>query len=349
MSFFSGHTFFITWMASFFYVAISFPVSLFHPAYAVEASCSSSGGNYTFSVKQNWQRDYPVGYFGDKINSLNSVWKIDCVADSRFPRDVYLRMIVNASPVSGYHDVYATNLDGIGVRYNFVSQGRFCTIPLDSTIENSKREVICHLPQNANQTLSIWTSLQLVKLKKSVKSGVVTSIPSVTSDYRLNNDGGRIYNLNNIWGSGVHGELNISSCTISARTMTFPIGDISASKFGNAVGTIPPGAQNTQNIGLDCDAGANINVSLQGTQNPDVSDTSVLALSGQGSAGVAKGVGVQLLYNGTPLELNKRLLLKTVRISGRNTVRMTARYYQTKRTVVPGKADASATLDLTYQ
>jgi hypothetical protein len=44
-----------------------------------------------------------------------------------------------------------------------------------------------------------------------------------------------------------------------------------------------------------------------------------MALTGQGSAGTAKGVGVQLLYNGTPLVLNSRLLLKAVRVDKRRS------------------------------
>lgn len=138
------------------------------------------------------------------------------------------------------------------------------------------------------------------------------------------------------------------ACNITTPSLNFPIGDISAANFRGGIGSIPAGTEVTRNLGLDCDAGANINVSLQGTQNPDVSNTSVLSLSGQGSTGVAQGVGVQLLYNGAPLELNKRLLLKTSG-GGKETFPVTARYYQTKTTVIPGKANTSATLDLTYQ
>lgn len=138
------------------------------------------------------------------------------------------------------------------------------------------------------------------------------------------------------------------ACSITTPNLIFPIGDVLASKFSGSVGTIPSGAQNTQNLGLNCDAGANINVTLQGTQNPDVSTTSVLALTGQGNTDVATGVGVQLLYNGTPLVLNNRIILKQS-AGGQETFPITARYYQTKTSISTGKANASATLDLTYQ
>uniref|UniRef100_S0DEB9 Putative fimbrial protein n=1 Tax=termite gut metagenome TaxID=433724 RepID=S0DEB9_9ZZZZ len=138
------------------------------------------------------------------------------------------------------------------------------------------------------------------------------------------------------------------ACAITTPNLTFPIGDVSASNFGSTIGTIPSGAQNTQNLGLNCDAGANINVSLNGTQNPDVSTASVLALTGQGNAGVAKGVGVQIIYNGAPLTLNTNVPLKQS-AGGQETFPITARYYQTKTAVMPGTANTSATLNLTYQ
>lgn len=139
-----------------------------------------------------------------------------------------------------------------------------------------------------------------------------------------------------------------AACSITTPNLTFPIGNVLASNFGTTIGAIPTGAQNTQNLGLNCDAGANVNISLTGTQNPDVGSNSVLALTGQGSAGVANGVGVQILYNNSPLSLNSNVVLKTS-TGGQEIFPLTARYYQTKTTVTTGSANASATLNLTYQ
>lgn len=144
------------------------------------------------------------------------------------------------------------------------------------------------------------------------------------------------------------GSIKTLACSINSGPLTFPIGNVPTVNFGSTVGTIPTNAQVTQNLGLTCDAGANINVSLSGTQNPDVADTSVLSLSGQGGAGVAKGVGVQILYNNVPLQLNNKVTLKQSS-GGVETFPLVARYYQTKTTVAPGTANATATLNITYQ
>lgn len=144
------------------------------------------------------------------------------------------------------------------------------------------------------------------------------------------------------------GTINVLACSVSSTQLTFPIGDIPVSLFGSTIGTTPGNAQVTQNIGLVCNTGANIKVVLSGIQNPDNSTPSVIALTGQGSPGVASGVGVQFLYNGAPLALNTSLLLKQS-AGGQELLPLTARYYQTKTTVMPGIANASATLSVTYQ
>ncbi len=142
--------------------------------------------------------------------------------------------------------------------------------------------------------------------------------------------------------------VTVLACSLSSQTLNFNLGDINASEFANQVGFIPP-RSDSQNLGLNCDANANINVELVGIQNPDATgDTSVLALNGQGTPGAADGVGIQVLYNNTPLQLNSRIVLKRS-AGGQETFPLVARYYQTKSVVKPGSASTTATLNITYQ
>ena len=144
------------------------------------------------------------------------------------------------------------------------------------------------------------------------------------------------------------GSITTLACSTSSGSLSFPIGNIPATSFGSTVGTTPANAQVTQTLGLTCNPGANINISLSGQQNPDVVNTSVLALSGQGGPGVAQGVGVQILYGGTPLNLNNTVFLK-LSGGGLESFPIEARYYQTKSAVLRGTANATATLNITYQ
>ena len=135
------------------------------------------------------------------------------------------------------------------------------------------------------------------------------------------------------------------ACSISSANISVPMGDVLVTKF-TGVGAMP--VTKTFNVGLNCDANARVNVSLSGTANTDIANADILALSNAGTAGVADGLGVQMLYNGAPLKRDTRLLLKTA-AGGVETFPFAARYYQTKSVVKPGKANATATLNLTYQ
>ena len=125
------------------------------------------------------------------------------------------------------------------------------------------------------------------------------------------------------------------------------MGNVSVDKFSSQIGFSPDNSA-TQNMVLSCDANANVNIMLAGVKNPDSSKDSVLSLSNQGQPGVADGVGIEILYDGQPLELNK--LLNLMRSNGgQEILPITAHYYQTKSQVKPGNANGIATLNLTYQ
>lgn len=145
----------------------------------------------------------------------------------------------------------------------------------------------------------------------------------------------------------INGSITVLACTIPSGTnLAFPIGDVQADQF-TQLGTHSQ-ESSTADLKRDCDANADINVTLTGAQNPDTTDDSVPELSNQGDERVAAGIGVQLLYNDTPLELNKMLNLKRS-AGGLESFPITARYIQTKDKVRAGQANATATLNLTYQ
>ncbi|HCT3169901.1 TPA: fimbrial protein [Enterobacter asburiae] len=237
---------------------------------------------------------------------------------------------LNATPSTYGNHVYNTNVNGIGVRF---SSGNYFENPTNTFSYTAQASYV-----------EWWGGKIELIVTGPVASGSLT--PGVLGVVMLQDSDG-VYR-DGLTTTLLDGTINVLACSITTPQLTFPIGDISAVTFGSTVGTTPAGAQNTQNLGLNCDPGANVNVSLSGIQNPDVATTSVLALTGQGNTGTAKGVGVQLLYNGTPITLNTRLPLN-VTTGGQQAFPLTARYYQTQTTVEPGTANASATLNLTYQ
>ncbi|SUW63745.1 putative major fimbrial protein SthE [Buttiauxella agrestis] len=230
-------------------------------------------------------------------------------------------------------NVYYTNIPGVGMEIIGNSGGV-------SSMQNPPRSYVL----SAGMVLTnIYSgNPQVVNLYKvgNIISG--NFVPGRVGHQMVADDGGFIREIQLSGGS-----VTQVACSIKTPNLVFPLGDVPVSTFGNTIGFIPD-VSSTQNLGLDCDAGANINVSLNGTQNPDSSDASVLALNNQGGNDVASGLGIQLLYNDVPLVLNDTIVLKTSP-GGVETFPLKARYIQTKTTVTAGDASTNATLQLTYQ
>jgi len=136
------------------------------------------------------------------------------------------------------------------------------------------------------------------------------------------------------------------ACSVTTPSVQVKFGNVLKSKFTGGIGSSP--ISKDFNITMNCDNFARVNFSMDGIKNNDVSDGSVLALTGQGNDGVASGVGVQLSYNETPLILNKNTVLKEAG-SGLENFKFKAKYYQTKPNVTAGSANAIATFNITYQ
>jgi len=295
----------------------------------VEAACSFRN-NSTQTINLNIgpvtvQRDTPIGSLLKQGNVEVSTI-IECLGNTN-PN--YYTFTYNGAVSSGIAHVYNTNIPGVGMALwiGGSTGGVWSYFDNPAGTDNTGQgsvtyyNVVYRLVKTGN---IISGALNSGQIGAWTVTGITPAIINVTG-----------------------GAVTQVACAINTPTLNFPMGDVLASSFGTMAGFVNA-KTNTQNLGLNCDADANINVMLQGTQNPDVSTTSVLSLTGQGDAGVARGVGIQLLYNGTPLALNNRITLRQSS-GGQETFPITARYYQTRTSVSTGSANASATLDITYQ
>ncbi|ADO48412.1 fimbrial protein [[Enterobacter] lignolyticus] len=234
-------------------------------------------------------------------------------------------MVYSGGVESSMSGVFQTNLDGVGIKVSGMP-GDF-TLPV-------------YVSSGGIYNLGYYT-VSLVKTGR-MTSGILA--PGLIAQAWFGSPGSYFTQIS----LDANSQINVLSCSLSAQAMNFDLGSVSASEFGAAAGYIPA-RSDTQSLGLNCDPNANINIELKGVQNPDVSgNASVLALTGQGSQNVAGGVGVQLVYNNTPLLLNTRIVLKRSP-GGMESFPLVARYYQTRDVVTAGQANATATLDITYQ
>lgn len=279
------------------------------------------------------QRDTPVGaLIGTVPTQASEVLVVTCFSaqgGQAIGQFDYMGGVGTSIP-----NVYYTNIPGVGISIVGMTGGT-------STMQNPP--VTYAISMSGATITNIWSgNPQVIRLYKvgDIISGNL--VPGRVGHQSLVDDGGI---MRDIQLSG--GSVTQVACSIKTPNLVFPLGDVPISSFGSTIGFIPD-VSTTQNLGLECDAGANINVSLNGTQNPDSSDASVLALNNQGGSDVASGLGIQLLYNDIPLILNNRIVLKNSP-GGVETFPLKARYIQTKATVTPGDASTNATLQLTYQ
>jgi len=266
------------------------------------------------------QRDIPIGTVIYSSSSGVGQKLLECDGNTNTN---YYKMTYLGGVATAINHAYATNIPGVAIEVN-LSWGYLDNPPsTDNTGEGS-----VNLPPIS---YTLYKTGDIKSGQFSVGQIGSWSVSGITP-LTINMIGGGITQV---------------ACSITTPNLTFPIGTVSKADFGTAPG-FTPAKTSTQNLGLDCDRSANINVTLNGQQNPDVSDASVMALNNQGNANTAQGVGVQLLYDGKPLIINTRLALKTSS-EGKESFPITARYYQTRNTVTVGEANTSATLTLTYQ
>ncbi|RSB16623.1 fimbrial protein [Citrobacter farmeri] len=310
-------------------------------------SCSNGSGGGTQTIYVNFgaisvPRDLSVGgvitrvRFGNYIDEALFCWgSTNDISKSHTA--VLLSYNNGKSNGNIAHDVYATNIEGVGIRV------------MNTTYPSGDKSYYTN-PASINMMRysSIASAPVDVELIKTgdIKSGTLAA-GEIGQYYATDADYVRLGTVTEIMMQG-GGNIIQHSCSVTTSGLNFILPDVNANEFGSTVG-YSPSATDTQNLGLECDANANISATLSGVINPDLNDPSVLALTGQGGANVAEGVGIQLIYNGKPLKIDEVMELKTSP-GGVESLPITARYYQTLNEVKRvGTANTSATLTLTYQ
>lgn len=202
--------------------------------------------------------------------------------------------------------------------------------------------IITTLPSDADGTYPVRApsiTLEIVKVREQ-GDGVFKSLAGLVASSETYG-GGDV----NIPGLYVHlsawGEPTQPTCTVNTSSITIPLGDVQASTLATVGATSPVSA--TQNVALSCSGNPSVNMTLRGTQASGA-PANVLALTQEASA--AKGIGVQLLYRNTPLNINATQNLTTSSGAALN-VPIAARYYRTGD-LESGLANAAATLQFTY-
>ncbi|MBF8749799.1 fimbrial protein [Pseudomonas guariconensis] len=247
---------------------------------------------------------------------------------------VYKTMRVNGTPVPGLEKTYSTNVQGIGVRF-YSTQG------WGGGWERGPVDTNYLVPPNARSTFRI--SAELV-ITGSVGAGVLTSLPSLD------------IGMDDCYGSNLRYHITLStgaqivagSCLVTTPSVSATLPVVTTRTFAGVGST--SGATRLR-IGLNCNAGAEVYITLTDSTNPGNRTTQLTPAAGS----TAGGLAMRLLYNGAPIAYGPDSAVagninqwRVGASSSLTEVPLTAEYIATGA-VTPGEIKGIATFTMSYQ
>lgn len=157
--------------------------------------------------------------------------------------------------------------------------------------------------------------------------------------------------------------IKAMGCNADVSSISFGFDKVKVAEFDSATKVAAP---QTQTVTLTCESGTNVSLSLNATPAAGNNDNNtVIALTGEGNADVASGIGVQLGLqssgynsgsNGLPLNQNITLFSSSRNGStyssggtgSQEQLIFNASYFKTGAVVTAGSANSSASITLTY-
>jgi type 1 fimbria pilin len=240
------------------------------------------------------------------------------------------------------YPVFPTGITGIGYAIGVMDGSATSYVPLTTSL--AQTYPASGTPTDAKAELGANARIIFVATAK-LTAGTYTNASKTVGTYGGYTSANALYTSNPIVLPAVTFNVNVTSCTVNNATIAVPLGNVQKSDFTGIGSTA---AETAYNISLNCSIGTPVKLTLDGTANSS-NTTGILALTSAGTAGVASGLGVQLLYNSNPVTLGSILTVGTTTSAGAYSIPLTARYYQTASTVTAGTANSTATFTLTYR
>ena len=245
----------------------------------------------------------------------------------------------------GVHDlgnkVYSTSVPGIGMRFSrggatvnivypgsFTSNGGWGT---NYSLEGSR------------------FTLELIKTATVTGSGTLATGKYTSYDWEYGNNP----ILETYLSANAITVVSPSCTVLSGKNMNVDVGTIKRSDL-NGVGTYAGGKN--FNIELQCSGGlsasgyANIEASFSGTLATGTTVTQGALLNEKAGSSIAKGIGIQVLKSGAPVEFNKKYNIGTLNNQETRyiTLPFFARFYQYAAATSTGEVESHMIFNLTY-
>ncbi|ATM86892.1 MULTISPECIES: fimbrial protein [Yersinia] len=235
------------------------------------------------------------------------------------------------------HDgTYPTDIPGIAIKYSIKPDGH-CTPDPQNPLKG-----YCQNNPNLTKPTKL---IPIISLQS--RAGLPTGNISISSEFHMfyRTDYGRERQLGTVFSGNFNFTFTRFGCMLDTPNLVIPIGQVKSNNFAGVSSTL---GRKTSTIELTCDPDTKYFLQVDGNGEPG--HQGVMKLTPD--PGAATGVGVQLLANGQPVEFGRAKQMGTSAASGNNikeTIDITAQYYQTQNRVTPGPANASATFTMTYQ
>lgn len=241
---------------------------------------------------------------------------------------------------------YPTNISGVGIRIYYYSNAAYQSEPTspEQTAITMDFKLSCGYScyyQNRNAEIKV----ELVKTGtvSAVTGGALTFTKSyfMVADNLLSDD----HTPLDLADLAITATITANTCDVAASSPSR--GDLepmSASELKHKGAT---GGDTPFNIQLNCSGQTDVNILLDGQEDPDAIGEGVLAINDNSQS--AKGVGLQLLYHEQSVSFEKQFSVGSS-TKGLFTIPLVARYYRTSAMQVRG-GDVSASLiyNLTYK
>lgn len=260
----------------------------------------------------------------------------------------------------GGTQVMPTNIPGLGVRVTAQNQaGPYDgAMPIDNNWHDGDRG-------SDHELRNSQYKVELVALGGPISSGQLSfGSPLAQVEFRESSSQTASGDVaSNVALTNTNVTIKAMGCNADVSSINFAFGSIKMAEFDS---TTKIAAPDTQTVTLSCESGTNVSLSLNGTPAAgNNANNTVIALTGEGNADVASGIGVQLGLqssgynsgsNGLPLNQSVTLFSSSRNGStyssggtgSQEQLIFSASYFKTGAVVTAGSANSSASITLTY-
>ncbi|AMM14450.1 hypothetical protein AX768_10405 [Burkholderia sp. PAMC 28687] len=305
-----------------------------------DASCSFADPQtahvYTITIPpQSLSRDVPVGtvlYKGEVPTIPVSGLYAWCAAPG-----TYLKLAPGSALISSTNNVftYATNIDGIGIRFYEGSNGNRGSY---------------YGPGITGNWVGSWNysnSYYGVEIVRTQPTGVGPSSGTVAATAYAT------FTLDQLLVATIQFtpfEVGVQTCTVTTPSINVDMPRAHTRDLPTVNSTY---GDTTFNMGLNCAAGIKVAMTITDASQPNNTSTT-LSL---GHDSTASGVGYQIVNGGVPIAFGQdsavtgtanQFVIVPLSVSGAYSIPLVGRYVRTG-TMVPGSAKAYATFTMSYQ